>query len=115
MHHDDSVFLGHMLDTAHKVVGRVRKVTRSDFDADEDLRDAIAYRVQIVGEAASRLSKEFRERNSQIPWNRIIGMRHRIVHSYMDVDYDILWEVATKSLPEFIEMTEELVRPKHEE
>ena len=115
MQHDDSVYLGHILDTAHKVADSLREITRPDFDANEDLRDAIAHRVQIIGEAAGKLSKAFRDRNSQIPWNQVIGMRHRIVHAYMDIDYDILWEAATKNLPEFVDMVGKLARPEHEE
>lgn len=111
MQHDDSVYLGHMLDTARKVFERVKGRTREQFDADEDARDAIAHRVQIIGEAASRLSQSFRDANPQVPWHRAIGMRHRIVHGYMDVDYDILWQVATKSLPELIAHLATLVPP----
>lgn len=60
MQREDSVYVGHILDTAHKVVDRVRALSRPEFDADEDLRDAIAHRVQVVGEAASKLSEAFR-------------------------------------------------------
>ena len=109
MHHDDAVYIGHILDTARKIADRAQGISRSDFDEDDDLQDALAHRVQVIGEAASRLSVEIRERSPQIPWNRVIGMRHRIVHAYMDIDYDILWEVATKSVPELIEMIESLV------
>jgi len=104
MQRDDSDFLRHILDTARKAVERVQGVHRSEFDDDDDLRDALAHRVQIIGEAASRLSPAFREAHPQVPWHRVIGIRHRIVHDYMNVDYDILWEVVTRNLPELIEM-----------
>ena len=55
MQHDDSIYLGHMLDTARKAVGRLGAKTRADFDADEDLRVVVTHWVQIIGEAASRV------------------------------------------------------------
>ncbi|NIA15642.1 MAG: DUF86 domain-containing protein, partial [Nitrospiraceae bacterium] len=91
------------------VAARLEGVDRDEFDGDEDLRDALAHRVQIIGEAASRLSAAFREAYPHIPWHRLIGMRHRIVHDYMNVDYDILWEVATRSLPELLKMLGSIV------
>ncbi len=79
-----------MLDTARKAIEKVERKSRTDFDADETLRLALAYLIQIVGEAASRVSPAFREVHAEVPW---------IVHDYLGVDYDILWEVVTSDLP----------------
>ncbi len=73
--------------------------SRKDFDADENLRLALAYLIQIIGEAASRVSLVFQEGHTEVPWSEIIGMRHKIVHDYLGVDYDIVWEVVTADLP----------------
>ena len=102
MKHDDLVYLGHMLDTARRAVEKLKDKTREHFDGDEDLRIVLAHWVQIVGEAASRVSPGMAATHPAIPWRRIVGMRHRIVHDYMDIDEDILWEVVMRSLPELI-------------
>ena len=107
MQHDDGVYLGHMLDAARKAAEKVAGRSRSDYDADEDLRMVLAHLVQIIGEAAGRVS----DATPKIPWRRIVGMRHRIVHDYMNIDADILWEVVTRSLPELISLLEPLVPP----
>jgi uncharacterized protein with HEPN domain len=60
--------------------------------------------VQIIGEAASRVSPEERERLSQFPWKQIIGTRHRIVHDYIHVDTDILWEIVAIHIPDLREL-----------
>ena len=64
------------------------------------LRQPISSRT--VGEAARHVSAEWREAHPEFPWPNIIGMRHRIVHDYISVDIDILWETASRNLPELI-------------
>ncbi|MBE7506560.1 MAG: DUF86 domain-containing protein [Planctomycetia bacterium] len=109
MPHDDSVYLGHMLDTARKAVSKVSGKTRADFDADEDLRIVLAHLVQVIGEASTRVSAKSKTAHPQIPWRRISGMRHRIVHDYMDINDDVLWQVATANLPELVNLLESIV------
>jgi len=82
---------------------------RRSYDADEDLRIVIAHLVQTIGEAAARVSAPTRESHPEIPWRRITGIRHRIVHDYMDVDYDVLWQVATGDLSLLISQLERIV------
>ena len=109
MQRDDRAYLGHMLDLARKAAARVRGRTREEYDTDEDLRIVIAHLVQTIGEAAGRVSPEGRARYGDIPWKQVVGIRHRIVHDYMDVDYDVLWEVATGDLPGLIGALEGIV------
>ena len=99
MPRDDAVYVGHMLETARKAVEKVERKSRAEFDADENLRLALAHLIQILGEAASRVSATFREAHAEVPWSEVIGMRHKIVHDYLGVDYDIVWEVVTADLP----------------
>jgi uncharacterized protein with HEPN domain len=95
---DDFVYIGHMLDLARKAVARAADLDRATYDADEDLRLALTHLVQTLGEAARRVSSETQARFPEVPWKLIVGMRHKIVHDYMTIDEDILWEVATRQL-----------------
>lgn len=72
---------------------------RDHFDRDEIVQLALVHLVQIIGEAASKLSAGFRERHQQVPWRQVIGMRNRIVHGYFDVDLDVLWDVVSSEVP----------------
>jgi uncharacterized protein with HEPN domain len=108
---DDNVYLRHIMDTAREIVRKLEGRTRDEFDADVDFRFALTYRVQIIGEAASRLSPTFRDTHAEIPWHRLIGMRYRIVHDYMNINDEILWEVVTRSVAELVELLEPLVPP----
>ena len=111
MQEDDRVYLGHMFDTARKAVEKTRGATRSSYDADENLRLALAHLIQIIGEAARRVSAEFRRSHTDVPWAEIIGMRHKVVHDYLNVDEDIVWEVATGDLPRLVAALEKIVPP----
>jgi uncharacterized protein with HEPN domain len=98
-----------MLDTARNAVGKVAGKSRGDFEADENLRLAVAYLIQIIGEAATRVSSSFRDAHPSIPWSEIIGMRQKIVHDYLGVDYDIVWQVVTADLPVLARALNEVV------
>ncbi len=102
MQRDDTVYAGHMLDTARKAVEKVRGKSRADFDQDENLRLALAHLIQTIGEAACQVSVAYQQAHPKIPWGVIIGMRHKVVHDYLYVDYDIVWDVATADLPPLI-------------
>jgi uncharacterized protein with HEPN domain len=69
-----------------------------DFAEDEKEQVWVIYHLQIIGEAASRLSQEFRSGHPEIPWEQMIGMRHVLVHGYFQVDLDVVWSVLEKDL-----------------
>jgi uncharacterized protein with HEPN domain len=97
---DDAVYVGHMLDMARQARELVASRTRADYDADVALRLALAHLVQNIGEAARRVSPELQKVHPDIPWRNIVGIRHKVVHDYFYVDYDIIWDVVTSDLPE---------------
>jgi uncharacterized protein with HEPN domain len=105
---DDMVYVLHMLETARKAVSRVQGKTRAEYDADEDLRIVLTHLVQIIREAARHISAQFREAHAAIPWKAIVGMRHKVVHDYLNVDEDILWDTVTDELPLLIVELERL-------
>lgn len=109
MQKDDLVYVGHMLDTARKAIGKVRSRGRAEYDADEDLRLALTHLVQTLGEAARRVSLPFQQAHPEIPWRKIIGMRHKVVHDYLEVDYDLVWDVVSAELAPLVRQLEPLV------
>ena len=100
---DEFVYVGHMLDKAHEALSLVRGKTRHDYDSDTALRLALTHLIQVIGETARRVSSQFRERHPAIPWDAIAGMRSKIVHDYMDVDEDMVWDSVTQELQPLIE------------
>ena len=95
---DDRVYLEHMLANAERIIRRVQGILRDQFDGDEDLQIVLTHLVQVIGEAARNVSEPMRASIPGVPWKQIVGMRHRLVHDYMNVDLDVLWEVVTKDI-----------------
>jgi len=107
----DLLYLGHMLDASLQAIAKIEGKSREEFDEDENLRLALTHLIQMIGEAARRVSAESQKRYPQIPWNDIIKMRHKLVHDYLDVDFDVVWEVVTIDLPELVPQLRPLVPP----
>jgi uncharacterized protein with HEPN domain len=71
---------------------------RAAFDTDELIQVWMVRHLQIIGEAASRLSQDARDQHPAVPWRKIIGMRHILVHGYFEVDLDLVWSVVDREL-----------------
>ena len=102
MYKDDNIRLQHMLDAAHEAVGFLSNRTRGDLGSDRQLILALVKAVEIIGEAAYRTSKVTQTQAANVPWEDIVGMRHRLVHAYFDIDLDILWKTVQEDLPPLI-------------
>lgn len=107
--HDDSVRLRHMLDHAREAVAMARGRQRHELDADRQLNLALVRLIEIIGEAAARVTTKGRELAPEIPWQQIVGMRNRLIHGYDEVDFDILWQVVTIDLPPLMASLERAV------
>ncbi len=108
---DDQLYLAQMLDMARKVVRKTGRLDRRRYDRDENLRLALLHLVQTIGEAAGRVSAAGRAAHPNIPWKAITGMRNKIVHDYINVDFDILYDVATRDVPALAAVLEKLDLP----
>lgn len=87
-----------------KAISKIEKYTEEkDFDTfekDEMLQDAIFKNLEIIGEAAYKVSDETKEQYTQIEWRKIEGLRHKLVHDYYEIDLGIVWQTKNKSLPQ---------------
>ena len=111
----DEVYLADMLRFAREASEFVAGRTWDDFLSDLMFRRAVERSVSLIGEAAKKVSKSFEEAHPDIPWNRIIVQRHRIVHEYDLIDESIIWSVATIHVPVLIRQLEQLLPPPPED
>jgi uncharacterized protein with HEPN domain len=105
----DRVRLEHMLGAARSAVGFIQGRRRPDLDSDDMLMFALVHALAIIGEAASQVSVQTRQTLPLVPWRLIVGMRHRLVHGYFEVDLDRVWDTATQYVPTLIEQLEAVV------
>jgi uncharacterized protein with HEPN domain len=96
---EDVVLVRDMLDHARKAIAATRGRSREDLDRDDLLAAGLERFIEVVGEAASKVSDGTRRELPHIPWREIVGMRNRLVHGYASVDHDITWDVVTGDLP----------------
>ena len=98
----DIIRLRHMVDAAIKAVSFVTGTSRDHLDEDEKLSLALVRLVEIIGEAASKVTTEMQNRHSEIPWRDIIGTRNRLINAYEAVNLDVLWAIVLADLPSLI-------------
>ena len=109
MQKDDAIRLRHMLDAAKEARSFIQNRNRSSLDTERQLELALVKCIEIIGEAANKITDECRKDLPQIPWANIIGMRNRLIHAYFDINRDILWTTVNEDLPTLIAELEKIV------
>ncbi|MDQ1255860.1 MAG: hypothetical protein QG656_454, partial [Candidatus Hydrogenedentes bacterium] len=94
----DRLLLQDMLDAIEEVI-ETTPAEREAYDANKLIRSHLVRNIQIVGEAAVRLSKEIKDANPRVPWRQIVGMRHIIVHDYFEIDWTAVYDTAVQDVP----------------
>lgn len=94
----DRILIQDILEAIQEVMD-CTPTARGAFDADKFLRSHLLRNIQIIGEASTRLSKEIKEKNPQVPWREITGMRHAIVHDYFEIDWNEVYNTAVGDVP----------------
>jgi uncharacterized protein with HEPN domain len=112
---DDPTRAGHIVDAAEAVLRWTHGRSREDFAADDVLQSAVAYQLQIIGEAAAHLSDEFRQSHNDIPWRKIIAMRNVLAHGYMHVDIDRVWDTVVGDLVPLLDVVRPYAPPMEDE
>ena len=97
--HDDIITLRQMLDYIEEASALAQGRTRADIESDRMFFLALLKLVEIVGEAATRVTEATQTTHPDIPWREIIGTRNRLIHGYDAVDYAILWDIVTADFP----------------
>lgn len=107
---DDKVYLKHILDSIHKIEGYTEGVDEIVFLSEPEMvNDAVVRQLEIIGEASRNISESFRNSHQEIPWRSIIGMRSKIIHEYLEVDYVEVWNVVQYDLPKLKEKVTNLI------
>jgi len=100
-----------MRDFAQEAINLAKGRSHADIEIDRVFQLALLHLVQMVGEAANRVPPDKRPACPEVPWNDIVGMRHRLVHGYDVVDTDLVWRTVTEDLPDLVRILDKLLPP----
>ena len=105
----DDAYLFDILDSARAALNYASGKTWEQFSTEHLLQDAIVRRLEIIGEASSRVSAATQKKHSQLPWQEMKGTRNRIIHEYDSIELDIIWDIIQKDLPPLVSELEKIV------
>lgn len=105
----DRVRLQHMLEAAHEAVEFLAEEPRTSLDLDRKLLLALVKDIEIIGEAASRVTEDCQTRFPHIPWSQIRSMRNRLIHAYFDINVETVWKTVKEDLPPLIDALERVM------
>jgi len=112
MQSKDRIRVQHILDEAGEAFKYTEGISFDEFVEDGKTVRAVIRSIEVIGEAASKISIEFRKEHPAVPWQKIIGMRNRLIHVYFDIDYNIIWQTVKENLPPLIEQLHSILKNK---
>ncbi len=105
----DRAHLMDIFEAARLAMNYVKDAPREDFLKDVQCQDAVVRRLEIIGEAARRISEETREAHPELPWHQMIAMRNVMIHEYDDIDLPLVWETVRTNLPALVKSLEKIL------
>lgn len=108
----DAAYLWDMVDAARRVVDFTQGITFADYLENQMVQYAVERAIEIIGEAANRISPAFHQAHPEVPWRKIVGQRNILAHEYGDVDPSLMWDLAQKHIPALARQLEKLVPPR---
>lgn len=112
MEHDPYIFLEHIAESIDLIEKYLDGCTKADFFKNIELQNAIVRRFEIVGEAIRNLTDDFKDKNKDVEWRAIIGMRNILAHEYFGVDLKVVWAAIEKDVPFLKEQVNKIISQK---
>ncbi len=108
----DKIYISHIFEAIRLIKEFVAGKTLKEFQNEPMRHSAVVRQLEVIGEAAKRLSVEMKEDSSNLPWRKITGMRDFLIHDYIEVDTEMVWKAATIDVPELAKELEQYKNPQ---
>lgn len=95
----DEAFIEHIAEAIERIEKYTKDINYNKFEEDEIRQDAVIRQMEILGEAAKRVSEELKKKYTDVPWQDAAGMRDKLIHGYFGVDTEIVWNTLQKDIP----------------
>ena len=109
MSSEDIGFLRHILDELEYLINYTKDLDRDDFLKDATLQRAFTRSIEIIGEATKKLPDGLKEKYPGIEWKAMAGMRDKLIHDYMGVDYELVWDILIEKVPKLKEVVKGMI------
>ncbi len=114
MKKNDFIYLKHILDAIEKIYNYLSDIFDYEmFDKDSKTQDAVLRQLSIIGEAANKISSEFKLKYPELPYQNMIAMRNFVIHEYFGVDTKVVWDTCYEDLPPVKEIIEKILQEEH--
>jgi uncharacterized protein with HEPN domain len=108
----DDAYLLDILESAHACLRYVAGKTLEDFSKDMLCQDAVIHRLEIIGEAAGKVSAETRQKYTSIPWQAMKSTRNVAIHQYDSIEIEVIWDIVQHDLPDLISILDKIIPPE---
>jgi uncharacterized protein with HEPN domain len=105
---EDKIRIQHMIDALNETLTFTDNVSEKDFFQNRMLILSVIKEIEIIGEAASKISEEMKLKYPEIPWKDIIGMRNRLIHGYFEVNIELVWNTIKINLPQLLSLLQKI-------
>lgn len=112
MSKDYKIYIEDILEAIHKIDAYLKGMTFEQFSKDTKTVDAVVRNLEVIGEAIKSIPQNIKEKNRQIEWKKIAGLRDILIHQYFGVDLEIVWDVTQNKLPSLKRQMEEMAQNK---
>jgi uncharacterized protein with HEPN domain len=108
MKQEDRIRIQHIIDASNEVMHFTENVSKEEFFKNRMMILSVIKEIEIIGEAASKLSEVVKINNPDIPWRDIIGMRNRLIHGYFDVNVELVWNTVKYNIPYLLSLIQKI-------
>ncbi len=110
MNKDPLVFISHIIDSIKDIEHFMKNVSKELFFKNKEKRSAVIRQIEVIGEAVKNLPSDFKDRNPNIPWKDIVGMRDKLMHHYFGVDLETIWKTVNRDIPVLKKQVQDIMK-----